>query len=478
MRHAKGSGTAAAGAERGGLLAQLRRPPGGRNARTMLLALAVDRTGSGLWAASSVLYFTFVTRLSPGQIGVLLGAAGVAGIAGSPLAGRLAGRFPVRALLIACHLLRLLTLVLVLTCTGFGALLPVVAVTSLGDRAAKTLEMLFATRAAGERRAAYQALSRSAANAGYGVGAGLAAIGLAVGTPGAYRAMILANAASFVVAALLVRRTREPDGTPAAAIAAAPPPASAPHEDAPPPSACAPHAPAARPKSPWRDRRYLRFVLLDIPMNLDDSVLGVGLPLWLVSSTAAPHALVPAVLVINTVLVVTLQLTVSRRTEGPRRVLDSLSLYGVLMAACCALIAAAVRCGTWAAAVVLLAAAVLVTLAELMRSVTSWELAVLLAPDDARAAYLGVAGMSQAIQKSAGPPLLTGVVMAAGPAGWLALGAAVAAVAAVQRRCCARHLRTREATGPHRTVPAARSEPYGRSSTGPVTHAPRDPSTQ
>ncbi|MFD7866220.1 MFS transporter [Streptomyces sp. NPDC059783] len=464
MRRTKRSGTAEAGAERGGLLAQLRRPPGGRNARTMLLALAVDRTGSGLWAASSVLYFTFVTRLSPGQIGVLLGAAGVAGIAGSPLAGRLAGRFPVRPLLMACHLLRLLTLVLVLTCTGFEALLPVVAVTSLGDRAAKTLEMLFATRVAGERRAAYQALSRSAANAGYGVGAGLAAIGLAVGTPGAYRAMILANAASFLVAALLVRRTREPDGTPVATATA--------------PASSAPHAPAVRPKSPWRDRGYLRFVLLDIPMNLDDSVLGVGLPLWLVSSTAAPHALVPAVLVINTVLVVTLQLTVSRRTEGPRRVLDSLLLYGVLMAACCALIAAAVRCGTWAAAVVLLAAAVLVTLAELMRSVTSWELAVLLAPDDARAAYLGVAGMSQSIQKSAGPPLLTGVVMAAGPAGWLVLGAAVAAVAAAQRRCCAQRLCTREAAAPPRTVPAARSEPYGKSSAGPVTHASRDPSRQ
>lgn len=50
----------------------------------MLLALAVDRTGSGLWAASSVLYLTFVTHLSAQQTGVLLGTAGVAGIAGSP----------------------------------------------------------------------------------------------------------------------------------------------------------------------------------------------------------------------------------------------------------------------------------------------------------------------------------------------------------------------------------------------------------
>ncbi|MEU5823731.1 MFS transporter [Streptomyces sp. NPDC047803] len=424
-------GRAERGPERAGLVAQLRNPPGGRDARIMLRALAVDRTGTGLWAASSVLYLTFVTHLSAQQIGVLLGTAGVAGIAGSPLAGRLAGRFPVRPLLIGCHLLRLVALVLVLLCTRFDALLVVVAVTYLGDRAAKTLEMLFATRAAGERRSAYQALSRSAANAGYGLGAGLAAIGLAVGTTDAYRALILGNALSFLVAAVLVRRTEEAGGR---AVAT---------------------GPAGRPvraKGPWRDRGYLRFVLLDIPMNLDDSVLGVGLPLWLVGRTSAPHALVPAFLVINTVLVVLLQLAVSRRVDGPRGAVRAVALYGVLLFVTCALLAASTGCGTWTAAAVLLAAAVLVTMAELMRSVSSWELAVLLAPPDERAAYLGVAGMSQSIQKSAGPPLLTGVVMAAGPAGWLALGAAVAVLAVAQRRGCARRL---ESMG----VPEAEPQP-------------------
>ncbi|MEV0783238.1 MFS transporter [Streptomyces sp. NPDC050423] len=438
-----------------GLLAQLRNPPGGRNARIMLLALSVDRTGSGLWAASSVLYLTFVTHLSAQQIGVLLGVAGVAGIVGSPLAGRLAGRFPLRPLLIGCHLLRLVTLTLVLMCSGFEALLPVVAVTYLGDRAAKTLEMLFATRAAGERRVAYQALSRSAANAGYGVGAGIAAIGLAVGTTDAYRALILGNALSFAVAAVLVWRTGELREATTVEVARAAGVAVGEAAS----STAVGSLNSARPRSPWRDRGYLRFVLLDIPMNLDDSVLGVGLPLWLVNRTSAPHALVPAFLVINTVLVVVLQLAVSKRAEGPRRTMRTLLLYGGLMFVCCALLAGATRCGTWTAAALLLAAAVLVTLAELMRSVSSWELAVLLAPPEARAAYLGVAGMSQSIQKSAGPPLLTGVVMAAGPAGWLVLGTAVAGLAAVQRRACAQRFRTLAAPAPARDAGTASHRP-------------------
>ncbi|MEV6163917.1 MFS transporter [Streptomyces sp. NPDC052052] len=418
---------------RQGLWARLRNPPGGRNARIMLLALAVDRIGSGLWAASVVLYLTFVTHLSAAQIGVLLGVAGVAGIAGSPLAGRLAGRFPVRSLLIGCHLLRLVTVVLVLVCDSFGALLPVIAVTHLGDRAAKMLEMLFATRAAGEHRVAYQALSRSAANAGFGVGAGIAAIGLAVGTTGAYQALILGNALSFVLAAALVWRTEDVRETPVEAAAPAGPPDG-------PATERLPGRRAARRAGPWRDRGYLTFVLLDIPMNLDDSILGVGLPLWLVDRTSAPHALIPAFLVINTVMVVVLQISVSARAEGPRRATRAVLLYGAMTLVCCVLLAAAPLGGTWTAAVVLLAAALVVTLAELMRSVSSWELAVLLAPEDDRAAYLGVAGMSQSIQKSAGPPLLTGAVMAAGPAGWLVLGTAVAGLAVVQQWACAHRL--------------------------------------
>ncbi|MCX4580676.1 hypothetical protein OHB41_47675 [Streptomyces sp. NBC_01571] len=107
-----------------------------------------------------------------------------------------------------------------------------------------------------------------------------------------------------------------------------------------------------------------------------------------------------------------------------------MGLYGLALLACCAVLAAGGG-GAWTASAALLVAALLVaamlvTGAELIRSVSSWELAVSLAPPHARASYLGVAGMAQSVQKSAGPLLLTGAVMTAGPAGWLVLGAAVA----------------------------------------------------
>ncbi|MFJ5533792.1 MFS transporter [Streptomyces sp. NPDC093261] len=430
-------------------MAQLRRPPGGRDARIMLLAQCVDRTGTGVWAAASVLYFTFVSGLDARQVGLLLGVGAVAGIAGSPLAGRAAERFPVRGLLIGCHLLRLVTMGLLLVANSFATLLPVVTLTCLGERAAKTLEMLFATRAAGEQRATYQALSRSVANAGYAVGAGIAALGLGVGTTNAYRALILADALSFVLAATLVSRTGEPVGH---GLVVAPIDGGT--ADGP------PSAP-----SPWRDRGYLLFVLLDIPMNLDDSVLNVGLPLWLVDHTRAPHAVVPAFLVVNTVLVVVLQLRVSAWAEGPRKAAGAVGWYGMALAACCLVLAAATGGGAWSASLAMLAAALLVTLAELMRSVSSWELAVSLAPPRARASYLGVAGMSQSVQKSVGPLLLTAAVMTAGPAGWLALGAAGTGLSLVQRRASLRRLAALAApAAPRQTVSSVgdRSEPGGQ----------------
>lgn len=413
-----------------GLLGQLRDPPGGRDARTMLTAQFLDRTGTGVWNATAVLYFTVEAGFDARRIGVMIGAGGVAGVLGSPVAGRLAARHPVRTLLTCCHLLRLVTLCVIVSSTAFGVLQVAVGLTVFGDRAAKTLEMLFAAEVAGPERATYQALFRSVANAGYALGAGIAAIGLAIGTRDAYRVLILVDALSFAVISLLLRRIG----------------GAAPVRPVEPDPAAGAEATATN-TSPWRDAGYLGFVLLDIVMTTDDPVLNVGLPLWLLTRTKAPHTLVPAFLIVNTVLVVALQMRVSAATNGPRDAANAVGRYGLIMLACCACLAAAAECGALLASVVLLTAAGLQTLAELMRSVSSWELAVSLAPVSARPAYLGVAGMSQSVQKSVGPLVLTGVVMAAGPLGWLGLGGAVAGLSVRQRRGCLRKLDRPAAVG-------------------------------
>jgi hypothetical protein len=421
-----------------GLVAQLRDPPGGRDGRTMLHALLLDRTGSGMWSAVAVLYFTYVVGLQARQVGLLLGIAGAAAIAGPPLAGRLAARRQVRSILVGAHGVRLAAACLLLACGSFATLLPAVTVITVADRVARTMETLYATRAAGEQRATYRALSRVMMNAGYALGAAIAALGLAVGTHGAYVALVLGNALSYLLAGALVFRTREvsvPSPNTGAGVRG-------------------PHG-----RSPWRDPGYLLFALLDTPLNVDDAVLNVGLPLWLVSRTSAPHAVVPAFLIANTVLVVLLQLRVSARISTPRAAARAVVGYGAAMSVCCVLVALAPGGGAAVSALLLLAAALAVTAAELVRSVTSWELAVCLAPAPAPPEYLGVAGVSQAVGRSAGPPLLTGAVMAAGPVGWLALAAGVTGVSVLQRRAALRRLASMPPLAPGVSVQPAPSAP-------------------
>lgn len=417
-RPAGGSSAGEAAPKRAGTIAQLRHPPGGNDARRMLTALFLDRVGNGLWSSALVLYFTVVAHLGAGQIGALLGVAGLVGIAGPPIAGGLAERYPVRSVLVACHLIRVLTLCAVPLCHGFAALAVVTSLTTLCDRGSKTTEIVFAGEVAGEQRATYRALSRVVMNAAYALGAGLAAVVVAVGTRGVYEGVVIVNGLSYLaVAAVVMRTSRRAPVREAAETRAKP-----------------------RGRNPWRDPGYLAFVLLDVFLNLDDAILAVGVPLWVVTHTRAPHAVIPAVMVINTLMCVFLQMPVSARVTGARAAARWACWYGVTLLAGCALIAGSERGGAVVATVLLVLAAVVVTGAELVRSLVSWELAVSLAPADAQASYLGVAGMAQAVERSAGPVALSSVVLAAGPVGWLGLGVVVTGLGVVQRVASLRRL--------------------------------------
>ena len=421
--------SAAAAPKRTGTLAQLRNPPGGQDSRRMLAALFLDRAGNGVWNSALVLYFTVVAHLSAGQIGLLLGIAGLVGIAGPPIAGQLAERMPVRTILVACHLIRVLTLCSVPLCHGFVPLLAVTTATTLCDRGSKTMEIVFAGQTAGAQRATYRALSRVVMNAAYALGAGIAAIAVAVGTGTMYEAVVVGNGVSYLAVAALVLRTSR-----RAPVGAAP--AGADSENG--KSNSGPKK--SRSRNPWRDPGYLLFVLLDVFLNLDDAILTVGVPLWALTRTHAPHAVIPAVMVINTLMCVFLQMSVSARVSGARAAARAACWYGVALLAGCALLAVSGQGGAVLATVTLLLAAMVLTTAELVRSLVSWELAVSLAPTDAQASYLGVAGMAQALERSAGPVALSTVVLTAGPVGWLGLGVMVTGLGVVQRVASLRRL--------------------------------------
>ncbi|MGK5549442.1 MFS transporter [Streptomyces sp. URMC 127] len=430
--------------------------PGGPDGRRMLAVTFVDKTGSGLWAATAALYFTYVAGLGTAEIGLLLGVSGAAGIAGPPLGGLLADRVPLRPLLAGVQLLRAAASLALLTTTDLPLLTAIAAAGSLGDRASSVLTKLYATRIAGPDRSRYQAVNRTVSNLGWAVGGLVAAAALTTGTTATYRWLLTGDALSFVAIALLTLRCGEPPsparvvatggkgaraGAPAAGERT---PALAAGEKTLAPAAG--ENTAAPGPSPWRDRRYLAYTATEAVLFLDDSVFNVGLALWAVTATTLPHGLVPLLLVLNNVLVVCFQVPFARFGSTPAKARRTLLPLAAAFLTGAAALAASATGTRWLAATTLILAAVAFTVAEMLHATVSWELSVALAPPTAQGAYLGVHGLAQAAQRSAGPLAVTGAI-AAGPLGWLGLGAGLAVICLAQRRL------TRDDDGTAMSVP-------------------------
>ncbi|WP_405734655.1 MFS transporter [Streptomyces sp. NBC_01537] len=415
------------------------RIPGGPDGRRMLWINLIDKTGSGLWVSATALYFTVVGGLSLSQVGLLLGAAGAFGVAGAPVIGRLADRLPLTRLILTVQIARAAASLLLLVAHGFWQLLPLVALGSFGERAASVLTKLYAARVAGPDRARYQAVQRTVVNIGYTLGGLAASAGLAFATTAVYRGLLLGDALSFCVVALLVARCAEPP-SPARTVTGS---GRQPARPAP--------APHGGPRNPWRDGGYLAFTGLETLLLLDGSVCRVGLPLWIISSTTAPRGLAPLLFVLNTLLVVAFQVRLSRYGRTPRIAATTLGHVGLCYLIGGAAMAASVAQARWAAIAALIAAATAFTFVEMLEATASWELSIALAPAEAQGAYLGVQGLAQSAERALGPMLLTTLVIASGPLGWAGFGAALATTAYGQRALVRRRLdRMEAATSPHR----------------------------
>jgi hypothetical protein len=74
------------------------------------------------------------------------------------------------------------------------------------------------------------------------------------------------------------------------------------------------------------------------------------------------------------------------------------------------------------AAGILLAAAALQVVGEMMQSAGAWEISFALAPDHQQCLYQGFFGTGTAVARMLGPVLLTTLIIGWGTVGWLLLG--------------------------------------------------------
>jgi MFS family permease len=336
--------------------------------RRFVSALAIDALGSGVWMPLSMLYFLHETSLTLVQLGLVMTIANLAVMPTVPLIGALVDRFGAKVMLqfgnggaaVAFLLypfahsqwqVALVVFAAQLTRSGFwSALGPMVTqITESGER-----ELWFG-------------FLQAMRNAGYGVGGIFASIALTIGTSAAYQAVVLANAASYVLAFLLMAgvkgggRIVSDDGDLSADTGG------------------------------WwvalADRGYRWLIAVTFCYALTEMTLNVAMPVYFIENLGLPGWVPGTVFVINTVMIGVGQGLIVRQLTGRvrRRVLHAAIVFSatsfVLMYAAGLL---SVRFGV----VVVLGAAVVYTLGEMTAGPVVVALSAEAAPAEMRGRYL------------------------------------------------------------------------------------------
>lgn len=395
-------------------------------------SLAVQSTlyavGTGVFVSGNAVYFTRVVGLSPAQVGLGISIGGAVSMLAAVPAGRLADRAGLRGSWTAAAVAEALLYLAypwVHSLLGFVVLLALLSLAQAlgaGGRGGYTLAVV-----PRGQRVRILAFVRSALNIGFTLGALLAGLALATGSLDVIRAIPLLTAAVLLVNGLLISRL------PAAGRRTA--------EE------------AQRPEPGSRALRNRRFVLLsglNGLMAVDQVLLSVVFPLWLVSRTDAPHAVLAWLYGTNTVLVVLLQVRASRGAETVAGATRSARVAGLAALGACAVMMTTAWTPGAATIVLLWAGYVLVTCAELFHSAAGWGFLSELSDPERRGEYQGVWKLGQQAQLMVGPVTCTWLAVSWRPEGLLVVGA-VALVASLLTAQVAygaqRWLRDRKPTG-------------------------------
>jgi MFS family permease len=145
------------------------------------------------------------------------------------------------------------------------------------------------------------------------------------------------------------------------------------------------------------------------------------MPLWVTQRTNAPEVIVAFLIITNTALVVLFQVRMSRGTHDLRVAGRVTMIAGWLMAAACVVYALAAGLPAWVAILVLFAAMVLHTFAEILSQAGAWGLSFELADPVRAGAYQGVFGMGFSVGALAAPIVVNATAITFGFTGWLML---------------------------------------------------------
>lgn len=371
------------------------------------LSLLVDSLGSGLFGPMILLYFYLVAGYPLAEIGVLASAAAALGLVVPLLAGRLADRYEPRLVVITGQLIQALGYTLFLFARDSWSIFLAFVLTAAGLRVFwSTFFTMLAALPVPEDggRTGLFAVTVKIQAIGFGVGALIGGLLVAHGSVLVFQIAVVFNVLSYVFAAALLSRLPAVQKAPLSDGAVS----------------------ASGLRLLLRNPAFLFLIVIDAGFAICSDALVVGLPIALREGNLGYVWMLGPLLALNTLVIVTMQLSVAKRVGKLSRV-RALVIAGVLWvvwAICMAVLPAFSLVLSSALLVVLV---LLYCLAEMIHAPVANALAAEAAPAEHRGVYLAAFQYGFAIANIVVPGAFTTLFVVGQAVPWIALAVVAAA---------------------------------------------------
>ncbi|MEU8657966.1 MFS transporter [Actinoplanes philippinensis] len=376
-----------------GTIGKILPPPG--LPRTLAVQSLVYAVGNGAFLTGSVVFFSLYVGLAPVQIGIGLSAAGFVGLVGSMPFGHLADRIGGQRAWVIGAIAEAAAFAAYPLADGFVSFLLVICAQTAAEAFANAGRVVYTAAAVPrEGRVRVMAFTRAYLNVGFTIGSGVGAAALALDSRPGLLVLVLAAAGGIAVNAFFVARMPAVD-----------PPV---RDEGPRPS-------------PWgvlRDHPYTASAVLIGVLWLHGTVWAEVLPLWAITMTDAPKPVLGALVALNTVMAVLLQVRAARSADTLHGATRLLRWSALAAAVACPVVALSGRTHGWVTVAVLAAAVAMLTGTELWLSSAQWYLNTEVPPADQRGAYTGFGKSVGGLGKMIGPAGFTVLAIQTGGWGW------------------------------------------------------------
>lgn len=375
------------------VLQRLGFPDIGRH-RRFVSALGIDALGGGIWMPLSMLYFLRQTDLTLVELGLVMTIANLAVTPFVPYVGRLVDRLGPKTVMQWGNVIQGASFAAYPLCDSMLTVGLAIGVSTVGRTMfwGSNGPLITQITRPGEREQWF-GFVQAMRNAGFGVGGVLASVALSIGTDAAYEAVVLANAASYFAAFAFMAGVTA-GGRPEIVLGK-----------------------VEGRGLVLRDVGYRWLVLATFGYALTEMTLNVAMPVYFADLLGLPAWVPGAVFVINTVMIGLGQGLVVRSMTGAVRVrvvLLAISFTAASFAMFYAADALTVEVGT---ALVLVAAAVY-TIGELMAGPVLGALSAEAAPDEHRGRYMSVVQLAWNISGAVAPLLYAALLDGGSLAMW------------------------------------------------------------